>query len=429
MLNRPGYRLVPDGGGSNELDLGTALAISQAIARELILEDLVRTLMTLALEHAGAGRAALLLPKGEDLRVEADAKTTPDGIVFEQHPPSGETKLAENVLAFVLRTRSRVVIDDAASPPHGIETDDYLREAAGFILALPLLDQSQLRGVLYLENKLARGPFTRRQLDVLDVLASQAATSLENARRYADLEAHAFTESSLADVMREATLGEMTASISHEINQPLAAISMNASACIRWLTSSTPNLNEACEAAHRLSRDANRASSLVVRLRGLFKKAGARKPIDLNEAIDELLIQMRAELRKSSCVVRKELATELPRVLGDRVQLQQVAMNLMLNGIEAMLEVHDRPRELVVRTELDADGHVHIAVQDVGVGIAEDDLPHVFEPFHTTKAGRMGLGLSISRTLVGSHGGRLWATRDETPGTTFHFTVPSVTAG
>jgi C4-dicarboxylate-specific signal transduction histidine kinase len=233
--------------------------------------------------------------------------------------------------------------------------------------------------------------------------------------------------SELTHVARVTSLGTLAASIAHEVNQPLSAIVTNASTCLRMLAAEPPNLDGARETARRTIRDGHRASEVVTRLRGLFtRKAVVAESIDLNAATSEVITLTASELRRDGVVVREELADGLPAVTGDRVQLQQVILNLLLNATDAMSGVDDRPRELVVRTGLD-EGGVCVSVQDSGVGFAPEDRERLFEAFYTTKAQGMGIGLSVSRSVIERHHGRLWAVRNEGPGATFTFSVPAAT--
>jgi C4-dicarboxylate-specific signal transduction histidine kinase len=220
------------------------------------------------------------------------------------------------------------------------------------------------------------------------------------------------------------TLGALAASIAHEVNQPLSGIITNASTCLRLLGADPPNVEGARETARRTIRDANRASEVIARLRALFgKRVPVSEAVDLNEATREVLALLSRELQRGRVVLRAELAEALPLVIGDRVQLQQVVLNLLLNAAEAMSGVEDRLRLLVIRTGSDNDG-VRLSVQDTGVGFESDNLPRLFEAFYTTKSGGMGIGLSVSRSIIVSHHGRLWAELNEGPGATFAFSVP-----
>jgi PAS domain S-box-containing protein len=232
-------------------------------------------------------------------------------------------------------------------------------------------------------------------------------------------------QAELAHVTRVTILGELAASIAHEINQPLAAVITNGSACLRWLAGATPNLDEAREAVGRIIRDGKRASDVIGRIRALVKKSGTEQVrLDINEVIQEVVGLIQTEIPKNGVVLRMELAPDLPRVLGDRVQLQQVILNLVMNGIEAMSAVTDRSRDLLLRSRQYESDKVLIAVQDSGIGLQLESLDHLFEAFFTTKPKGMGMGLAISRSIMEAHGGRLWAVPNDGPGVTFEFALP-----
>jgi PAS domain S-box-containing protein len=455
-----------------------------------------------------------------------------------------------------------VILDDA-SVNNLFSEDEYIRQQRPrSILCLPLVKQAKLMGVLYLENNLAPRVFTRKRLAMLELMASQAAISLDHARLYADLiqenndrrkaeealraseerwsmlaenssagialiapdgrfiaanlalqkmvgytedelqgrtisnitheedlaateariaetceglrrvhrvekrylrkdggvmwadvstvfvpasgstsaffsvvivditerkraeeELHR-REAELAHVSRVTTMGELAASIAHEVNQPLAGIVTNANASLRWLAGHSPNLAEAREAIRRIIRDGNRAGDVVLRMRALFKKAStAKERLDINEAIEGVVILTQSQLKRNRVALRTELAENLPPVTGDRVQLQQVVVNLILNAIEAMSAVEDRERELLIRTQRGEGDEILVAVRDSGSGFDPLTAERIFDAFHTTKPGGLGMGLSISRSIVQNHGGRLWAVSNDGPGATFQFTL------
>ena len=232
----------------------------------------------------------------------------------------------------------------------------------------------------------------------------------------------------LAHVMRMTTLGEMTASIAHEVSQPLAAMVANAEACLSWLRCGTPGVDAACRSVEWIIDDGNRASEVIRRVRTLANKTSLEKmPLDVNDVVREAILLMRRELISHQVSLRMNLAAALPMILGDRVQLQQVIINLVMNGVEAMQSVTDRPRELVVRSGQDELGGALISVADCGVGIAAENVDKLFNPFFTTKYGGMGMGLSICRSIMEAHGGRLWATATVPHGSMFQFTLPAGT--
>src|SRR5271165_4714735 len=579
-----------------QLDLGTVIKVSQAVSGEIVLEQLVQTLMVIAVEHAGAERGLLILPDGEEFRIAAEARTGRDEVeVHLQQAPITSSDLPDSLLRYVIRTQESVILDDA-SVQNLFSDDEYVRQQRlRSILCLPLVKQGQLMGVLYLENNLVPGVFTTKRLAVLELLASQAAISLDHARLYADLvqenndrrnaeealraseerwsmlaenssagialiapdgrfiaanlalqemlgyteselqgrtvtdisheEDRASTEARIADVyagrrrvyrlekrylrkngnvmwadvssvlvpasgsasaffsviivditkrkqaeeklhqkeisLREAqtelahvsrvtTMGELAASIAHEVNQPLAGILTNANASLRWLLRDSPNITEACEAIRRIIRDGSRAGDVITRIRALFKKASAaREPVDINQIIQEVLILTQSELQKKRISLRTQFANDLPVVLGDKIQLQQVILNLVLNGIEAMSGVADGARELSVSSqkvtkilreagkEMVPDNALTepesasllIAVRDSGLGLDATELQRVFAPFYTTKSQGMGMGLAISRSIVEAHQGHLWATANVPQGAIFQFTLPIQSTG
>jgi PAS domain S-box-containing protein len=231
-------------------------------------------------------------------------------------------------------------------------------------------------------------------------------------------------QADLAHVGRVTTLGEMAASIAHEVDQPLSGVVINANACLRFLAGPTPNLDEVRAGLRAIARDGRRASEVTARIRALARRTpGEKAPLDINEVIREVVVLAEGEARRTHARVRTELAGDLPRVVGDTVQLQQVVLNLLLNGLDAMHAVVDRPREMVISTGREASHRVRVAVRDSGSGIAPEVANRLFEAFYTTKRSGMGMGLSISRSIVEQHGGRLWAVPNDGPGTTFHFTV------
>jgi len=232
-------------------------------------------------------------------------------------------------------------------------------------------------------------------------------------------------ETELAHINRVSMMGELTASIAHEVNQPLSGVVSNGSACLRWLAGDVPNLEEAREAARRIVRDGRRAGEVVARIRALTKKAPTlREKLDLNETLRQVLALIGDQAKRNSVTIRTQFADNLSPISGDQVQLQQVVLNLAMNAIDAMSKVSERPRELVITTRnIDTD-QVKVSVEDSGVGLDPNTMHKIFEPFYTTKPTGMGMGLSISRSILQSHGGRLWATAKDGTGTIFYFTLP-----
>jgi PAS domain S-box-containing protein len=232
-------------------------------------------------------------------------------------------------------------------------------------------------------------------------------------------------ESDLAHINRVSMMGELSASVAHEVNQPLSGIVNNASACLRFLAVDPPDLEEVREAVRDIVRDGKRAGGVIAGIRAMTRRAATpREELDLKGVIREVLAIAGDEARRKGVVIRTQLADDLPSILGDRVQIQQVLLNLVINAFDAMTEVNDRVRELVIVTARMVPDQVQVTIQDSGTGMDAATMARVFDPFYTTKSGGMGMGLSISRSIVQNHGGRLWATTNDGAGTTFHFTLP-----
>jgi PAS domain S-box-containing protein len=538
------------------LDVGTVLKAAQAVSGEIVLGGLIKTLLRIAIEHAGAERGLLILPLGDEPRIAAEATTGRGQVeVTLRQTAVSPAELPESVLHYVIRTRDSVILADTLTQ-NPFSADEYIcQKHARSVLCLPLVKQSKLIGVLYLENNLASHVFTPARISVLELLASQAAISLENARLYNDLQERearirrlvdsdiigiimwdlegrileandAFlhmvgysrddlvsgdlrwtaltpdewkythdravvelravgshkpfekeyfrkdgsrvpvllggatlderrdhgvsfvldlterkrteenlreserrygeAQMALAHANRVTTMGELAASIAHETNQPLAAVIANAEACLRWLDRETPDLDAARRSVEWIIDDGNRASEVIRRVRALANKTSVEKvPLDVNDVVREIITLVQRELISHRVSLRMELAPALPMILGDRVQLQQVIINLVMNGIEAMQSVTARLRELVIRSGQNETQQVLVSVTDCGVGIAAENADRLFNAFFTTKSSGMGMGLSICRSIVESHDGRLWATANVPHGATFQFTLPA----
>ena len=543
------------GSSVQHLDVATVVKASQAVSSEIVLSKLIEQLMTIALENAGADRGLLIFPEGDDHLIQAEAKAAGDQIEVAlcQKLITGAT-CPESIVRYVIRTGESVILDDA-SKLNIFSEDDYLRgRPAKSILCLPLIKQGRSTALLYLENTLSSYAFSPDRIAILELLAAQAAISLENTRLYSDLqereakvrrlvEANVIgisffdfdgriieaneallrmvghsrddivsgrlrwteltppewqdaderavaelraagsckayekeylrndgsrvpvlvgaaalgnprdqgvcfvldlterkeaeqnlraserryreAQAALAHVTRVTTLGELTASIAHEVNQPLAAVVANAEACLRWLRRGTPDVDAACRSVKWIIDDGNRAGDVIRRVRALAKKTGLEKmPLDVSDVVREAIPLVQRELISNQILLRMELATSLPMILGDRVQLQQVIINLVMNGIEAMQSVKDRPRELVIRSDQVETQQVLVSVTDCGVGISAENADQLFNAFFTTKPSGMGMGLSICRSIVEAHGGRLSIYGNEGPGATFRFALP-----
>jgi signal transduction histidine kinase len=232
-------------------------------------------------------------------------------------------------------------------------------------------------------------------------------------------------EADLAHINRVSIMGELGVSIAHEVNQPLSGIVSNGSACLRWLAGDPPNVAEVREAVRDIVRDGKRAGEVIARIRALTKRtAPLREKLDLNDTVREVLALVGDEAKRNSVTIRTRFASDLSPVSGDRVQLQQIMLNLIMNAIEAMSGVEDRSRELIITTRnIDAD-QVQVSVADSGPGLDPKAASRIFDPFYTTKASGMGMGLSICRSILQNHGGRLWALANDGPGATFQFSVP-----
>jgi PAS domain S-box-containing protein len=232
-------------------------------------------------------------------------------------------------------------------------------------------------------------------------------------------------QADLVHVSRVTTMGEMTASLAHEVNQPIAAAVTNANTCVRWLAGDHPDVEEARAAARRIVKDGTRAAEIISRIRLLFKKGTPqRELVDVNEVIREMIVLVRSEAMRYNIFVGAELATNLPQIMGDRVQLQQVLMNLMVNGIDAMKDA-DSTRELIIKSQRAETEHLLISVSDTGVGLPPQQAEQIFNAFFTTKPHGTGMGLRISRSIIESHGGRLWAVDNSPRGASFCFTLPT----
>jgi PAS domain S-box-containing protein len=649
-----------------QLDVGTVVKAAQAVSGEIVLGKVIETLMRITLEHAGAERGLLILVQGDEPRIAAEATTGRGQVdVTLRQTAASPAEVPESVLHTVIRTRESVILDDA-SAQNPFPADEYIRQKhARSVLCLPLVKQAKLIGVLYLENNLASHVFTPSRISVLELLASQAAISLENARLYNDLRerearirrlvdsnivgivigdvqgqiieanqafldivgytrqdlvsgrlrwteltpadwrdadeqaieelkaagtvqprekeyfrkdgsrvpvliaralfewepdegvafvldlterkraeylarqvferspdrisivgrdyryqrvnpaferkwgmsaetivgmhvadllgmevfeetakayldrcfsgeevsyAEWFTTSlgrrywavthsplrpdsdlveaalviirdlsehvlasealheaqaELARVTRVTTLGELTASIAHEVNQPLATVVTFGDACLRWLDRELPRIDKARNAVEQMIGSAKHASDVIERIRALSKKrAFETVRLDINQVINDVIALIRGELNVHGISLRLELGASLPPIDGDRIQLQQVIMNLLMNGIQAISAVTDRHRELRIRSREHESDQILVAVEDSGIGIEPEHAARLFNAFFTTKPDGMGMGLSICRSIIEAHGGRLWATANLPHGATFQFTLP-----
>ena len=328
-------------------------------------------------------------------------------------------------LGRIAASRSPTHIPDLAALEGDDREDDWFTVVdAGFRtgLLVPLLKDNEIVGLITLGRKQVQ-PFTDRQISLFRDFAAEATIALESTRRerqYREMQAE------LAHANRVATMGQLTASIAHETKQPITAARTYAAAALRFLDKSPPDAAEVREALNCIVNETHRAGDIVDRIGSFIKKAPPRKEVvDLNAAILEVTALTRGEAVKTGVTVGTQLADELPRIQCDQVQLQQVMLNLIVNAIQSMSGVEDGNRELHISTASIEPEGVCVAVRDTGHGLRPESLPRLFEPFYTTKPDGMGMGLSICRSIIEAHGGRLWATGCEPRGALFQFTIPA----
>jgi len=357
--------------------------------------------------------------------VRAEAHASVSGFQDKQEAwaagGTGHTLAAKSMLAGVatactLRDRSPDLPKDAWAARNGVKA----------VLALPLISEGGIMGVLMVYSE-EWDAFDKKEADLLQEAANDMAQGIALFRtRAAKATAETAlkrTQEELERVARATTMGELTASIAHEINQPLAAVVTNANACLRWLDREPPELDEARETARRIIRDGKRGSEVLARIRALLKnEAPKHEPLAVNEVVEEILALTRSSM--TDIVLVKNLGEDLPLVDGDRVQLQQVLLNLVLNAVEAMKDTEEPQKLLRLETRLTNDSEVEVTVADTGPGLAPEMLDRVFTTFFTTKANGLGMGLAICRSILEQHGGKLWAESDPGAGATFHFTIP-----
>jgi C4-dicarboxylate-specific signal transduction histidine kinase len=343
----------------------------------------------------------------------------------------------------VVRTLESVIVDDASSQSQFSDDAYLLLKRPRSILCLPLVQQRELIGVLYLENNLTPGVFTRKRLAVLELLASQAAISLKNAQLYDELrqenrerkkaeeelrhstDALNHLQEEVRQASRVAMMGELTAALAHELNQPLGGILSNAQAAVRLLAARRPDLAEVKAAVAEIISDNSRAVEVIRNVRALFQRDEAQmSPVDLKQILLDAGRMLAADATARNVILRFNLPDSLPTLIGNRTQLLQALINLVLNAFDAVCENGTEMREVEIRASQPESGQVHIAVSDSGNGIDPEIMPRLFDAFFTTKPKGTGMGLAIVRSIIENHGGRLWAIRNPEHGSTLEFYLP-----
>ncbi|MFP3646685.1 AAA family ATPase [Paraburkholderia sp. SIMBA_054] len=424
------------GGVRSYIDTEAVIVASHALSSEMVLPHLLEVLLKNVIEHAGAVRCVVALQVRGNIRIEAEAHTTSTGVVVTLG--SRELEMADipaGILLAVNRTHQTILSDDATASAEYRDDPVVFRRRIRSVLCLPLLKQASLIGVLYAENAEIAGAFTAEKASLLEVLASQAAISLENARLYAEaIESNNRRETAeaalrdsreeLARASRLSTMGQLVASIVHEVSQPLVSIATYSGAALRWMNREQPNLAEISDALERIQGDSTRAGEIVRGLRALAKRSPLNfNNFDLNKAVREVLQLARGQIEKYEITLHTDGLDEPCRTWGDRVQIQQVVLNLVVNATEAMETITDRERNLTLATRR-SDGEVILVVEDTGTGIATNVLHSVFSPFVTTKQDGMGMGLSICASIIEMHKGRLTANNRIPFGTRFEAIFP-----
>jgi signal transduction histidine kinase len=426
-------------GGQDTLDLASVMKAAQALSEETDQDRLIEMLMSTTIMHAGAQRAVLLLVKSDAPVICAMGQGCDNGLQVQLvRLTPGKHHLPLSILYRVMRTHQRLVIDDVSVDGY-FGDDEYLeKHPVRSALCLPLLKQGQLIGVLYLENNLAAGVFTVGRTGVLELLAGQAAISLETARlhhqlkeenaRRQDIETALHNaRAKLAQVSQVTVMGELAASIAHEINQPLASMVSNAAASLRWLNRATPQIGEAMSGLRDIVQDGRRAGQIVNALQSLARQGThQRRRLLINDVIRHVVTLTMVEVEQQRVLMSTHLTPSPLQVIGSGVQLQQVVLNLILNAVDAMSAGDHVLRRLSITSEVVGSDYLVVSVEDTGPGIDQEDLDKVFNAFFTTKDKGMGMGLAICRSIIHAHGGQLYAMPARYGGTTFVFTLPAV---
>ncbi|MBB5460102.1 ATP-binding protein [Paraburkholderia sp. Cpub6] len=419
------------------LDTRAILTASHALSSEIKLSRILEVLIGNVLAHAGAERCALALHRKGEFRIEAEARTSLDGIIYViESRQVQDVELPLGIFMCVARTQRRVLLCDASRCGDFAEDPYVSQRGLRSVLCLPLLKQSELVGILYVENNLISGAFSEDKTTLLEVFASQAAISLENARLWAETqESNALREAAeeelrnsreeLARVASLTTMGQLVASVTHEVSQPLVSIATSAGAALRFMRLDEPDFSEVEEALQRIQSDSTRARDVVHSLRALVKRsAPSFSAFDMHDAVVEVLLVTRTQLEKHAIRVESNTVPGTSLVWGDKIQIQQVVLNLVVNAIEAMQEITDRERRLLLGSST-VKGLVRLVIEDTGVGIEEGSADYIFTPFVTTKSHGMGMGLPICRSIVEAHEGRLTVEPSTPRGTRFEVWLPA----
>jgi len=382
------------------------------------------TIIQIATRLCHATYGNLRLAEAQGFRLVAEV-SYPSRVAERWRQPT--FNIPHGPLAYVAARKSPLHIPDLA-----VERD-YLKIPAvadlvklgriRTILIVPMLmSKATVIGAITV-SKTRVQPFTEKEIEMVADFAAQATIALETTRRerqYREVQMH------LAHANRVATIGQLSASIAHELKQPLSAVVTNGGATLRWLARNQPEIEEAKQAVKRIIKDANRASEVLSRIHRLVKKERLRTDtLNVNDAILEVIPLIHSEAVKNGVTIQRQLTDRLPSIQGDRIQLQQVILNLMVNAIQAMSGLTKGIRELHIGTESAEEDGVRIGVRDTGPGLSAENLQRLFEPFYTTKPNGMGMGLSICRSIIEDHGGRLWATGLHPHGALFQFTIPA----
>jgi PAS domain S-box-containing protein len=395
---------------------GVRADVSAALSKPANSGEILRGCAEAIVRHLDAAFARIWTLNKEKNILELQASA---GMYTHLDGPHSRIQVGELKIGLIADEKKPHLTNDVVNDPRVSDKAWAQNEGMVSFAGYPLIVQDRVVGVMAM--------FARQRLSAatLDTLASVADSIAQGIERKRTEEALRKAQGELAHVTRVMTMGELTASIAHEINQPLSGVVTNASACRRWLAGATPNLDEARDAVGRILKDGNRASEVIARIRALVRKADEEKErLDINQAIQEVAALTQGEVGRNRVALRMDLAADVPPVLGDRVQLQQVILNLVMNGVEAMASVADRPRELLIRSRQHESDKVLVAVRDSGIGIDRQNLEEIFNAFYTTKSQGMGMGLAISRSIIENHGGRLWAIPNDGPGVTFEFALP-----